>query len=49
MSFVTEVQRVGKDDVYFVRQEAAFALGALAKIVPEEVVFCSLASETTTP
>jgi serine/threonine-protein phosphatase 4 regulatory subunit 1 len=41
-AFVKEVERVGKDPVYWVRREASFALGALAKIVPQEVVVCSL-------
>lgn len=41
-AFVKEVERVGQDSVYWVRREASFALGALAKIVPEEVVICSL-------
>lgn len=37
-----EVERVGRDPVYWVRREASFALGALAKVVPPEVVLCSL-------
>ncbi|KAG6878686.1 hypothetical protein C0993_011501 [Termitomyces sp. T159_Od127] len=41
-AFVQEVVRVGQDSVYWVRREASFALGALAKVVPEEVVICSL-------
>ncbi|RDB20973.1 Serine/threonine-protein phosphatase 4 regulatory subunit 1 [Hypsizygus marmoreus] len=41
-AFVREVERVGHDEVYWVRREASFALGALAKVVPEEVVICSL-------
>ena len=36
-----EVERVVQDPVYWVRREAAFALGALAKVVPEEIVTCS--------
>ncbi|KAJ3541194.1 hypothetical protein NM688_g6121 [Phlebia brevispora] len=36
--FVAEVCRVGRDPVYWVRREACFAVGALAKVVPEEVV-----------
>jgi hypothetical protein len=43
-AFVAEVERMAPDPVYFVRREAAFALGALAKVVPEEVVLLSLAS-----
>ncbi|KAG6903194.1 hypothetical protein C0995_002737 [Termitomyces sp. Mi166 len=41
-AFVKEVVRVGQDSVYWVRREASFALGALAKVVPEEVVISSL-------
>ena len=41
-AFVTEVERVGRDPVYWVRREAAFAVGALAKVVPNEVVVSSL-------
>ncbi|KII88649.1 hypothetical protein PLICRDRAFT_41852 [Plicaturopsis crispa FD-325 SS-3] len=41
-AFVKEVERVGRDQIYWVRREASFALGALAKVVPEEVVICSL-------
>lgn len=42
LAFVEEVGRVGRDNVYWVRREASFALGALAKVVPEEVVINSL-------
>jgi len=41
-AFVREVERVGHDPVYWVRREASFALGALAKVVPEETVISSL-------
>lgn len=41
-AFVKEVERVGKDPIYWVRREASFALGALAKTVPVEVVEVSL-------
>ncbi|OSX65087.1 hypothetical protein POSPLADRAFT_1167264 [Postia placenta MAD-698-R-SB12] len=41
-AFVTEVERVGRDPVYWVRREAAFAVGALAKVVPDELVISSL-------
>lgn len=41
-AFVAEVERIGKDQVYWVRREASFALGALAKVVPQEVVLCAL-------
>lgn len=37
-AFVTEVERVGRDPVYWVRREASFAVGALAKVVSQEVV-----------
>lgn len=39
-----EVQRVGQDPIYWVRREASFALGALAKVVPDDVVMDSLVS-----
>jgi serine/threonine-protein phosphatase 4 regulatory subunit 1 len=45
VSFVNEVEKVGRDPVYFVRREATFALGALAKVVPDELILGSLASE----
>ncbi|KAG6911451.1 hypothetical protein DXG01_014525 [Tephrocybe rancida] len=41
-TFVREVVRVAQDSVYWVRREASFALGALAKVVPEEIVLGSL-------
>jgi len=41
-SFVKEVERVGRDNVYWVRREASFALGALAKVVPGDLVVASL-------
>ncbi|KAI0327173.1 ARM repeat-containing protein [Cubamyces sp. BRFM 1775] len=41
-AFVAEVERVGRDPVYWVRREASFAVGALAKVVPVEVVTSSL-------
>ncbi|KAF8212351.1 armadillo-type protein [Mycena galopus ATCC 62051] len=37
-AFVREVERVSHDPVYWVRREASYALGALAKVVPDEVV-----------
>ena len=43
-AFVAEVERVGRDPVYWVRREASFAVGALAKVVPVEVVTSSLVS-----
>lgn len=41
-AFVAEVERVGRDPVYWVRREASFAVGALAKVVPQEVVLTTL-------
>ncbi|KAI0035715.1 hypothetical protein K488DRAFT_22241, partial [Vararia minispora EC-137] len=41
-TFVREVERVGHDPIYWVRKEASYALGALAKVVPNEVVLISL-------
>ncbi|KIJ68977.1 hypothetical protein HYDPIDRAFT_105528 [Hydnomerulius pinastri MD-312] len=41
-AFVREVERAGKDPVYWVRREASFALGALAKVIPEELVVSAL-------
>jgi serine/threonine-protein phosphatase 4 regulatory subunit 1 len=41
-AFVKQVESIGRDQIYWVRREASFALGALAKIVPEEVIICSL-------
>ncbi|KAF9001864.1 armadillo-type protein [Cyathus striatus] len=41
-AFVKEVERVGHDNVYWVRREASFALGALAKVVPDEIIISSL-------
>lgn len=41
-AFVSEIERAKYDPVYWVRREATFALGALAKVVPEELVFVSL-------
>ncbi|KAH9857070.1 hypothetical protein C2E23DRAFT_856589 [Lenzites betulinus] len=41
-AFVSEVERVGRDPIYWVRREASFAVGALAKVVPGEVVTSSL-------
>lgn len=41
---MAEVERVGRDPVHWVRREASFAVGALAKVVPVEVVTSSLVS-----
>lgn len=45
--FVREVWRVGFDSVYWVRREASFAIGALAKVVPLEMVTTYLVSAGT--
>jgi len=44
LAFVTEVQRVARDDTYWVRREASYTLGALAKVIPIELVASSLVS-----
>ncbi|KAL5529223.1 hypothetical protein ACEPAG_5197 [Sanghuangporus baumii] len=41
-AFLKEIERAGRDPIYWVRREATFALGALAKVVPEELLFTSL-------
>ena len=41
-TFVKEVERVACDPIYWVRREASFAVGALAKVVPEDVINISL-------
>lgn len=41
-AFVREVERVGRDPIHWVRREASFALGALAKVVPHELIIGSL-------
>ena len=46
--FVSEVDRVGHDSVYWVRREASFAVGALAKVVPLELVLSSLVGKQNT-
>jgi hypothetical protein len=43
-AFVREVERVGRDPIHWVRREASFALGALAKVVPDELIIDSLVS-----
>ena len=45
-AFIKELEHVSRDPIPWVRTEASFALGALAKVVPEEVVQCSLVSRT---
>ena len=37
-AFVKEVERVARDPIYWVRREASFAVGALAKVVPEDII-----------
>lgn len=46
--FVKEVERVAKDPVYWVRREASYTLGALAKVVPVVTVVSSLVSSRFT-
>jgi serine/threonine-protein phosphatase 4 regulatory subunit 1 len=41
-AFVDELDGISQDPVYWVRKEACFALGALAKVVPDEVIQISL-------
>ncbi|GJJ12075.1 hypothetical protein Clacol_006316 [Clathrus columnatus] len=41
-AFAEEVVYIGKDSLYMVRHEAAFAVGALAKVAPIEVLQLSL-------
>ncbi|KAJ8078672.1 hypothetical protein PM082_012955 [Marasmius tenuissimus] len=41
-AFVNEVERVSHDPIYWIRREACFALGALAKVVPGETVIVTL-------
>ena len=47
LAFVKEVQRVARDPIYCVRREASYTLGALAKVVPTEIVALSLVSTVT--
>lgn len=42
--FVAEMGKVAMDTLFWVRREAAFALGALAKIVDEELLIYCLVS-----
>lgn len=44
LAFVDEVEIVARDPMYWVRREASLALGALAKVVPQQVIIHSLAS-----
>ena len=41
-AFAEEVVYIGADPLYWVRREASFAVGALAKVVPAEVVLLCL-------
>ncbi|KAG1744480.1 hypothetical protein EDB19DRAFT_1906728 [Suillus lakei] len=41
-AFVREVERVGRDPIHWVRREASFVLGALAKVVLDELIISSL-------
>jgi hypothetical protein len=38
LAFMKEVERVAKDPIYWVRREASYTLGALAKVIPVEIV-----------
>ena len=40
---------MGHDPIYWVRREASFAVGALAKVVPLELVLSSLVGRQTLP
>ena len=42
--FTDEVVRVGRNPVYWVRREAAYALGALAKVVVLDALMSALVS-----
>ena len=44
LAFVQEVERAARDRIYWVRREASYTLGALAKVIPIEVVVSSLVS-----
>jgi len=44
LAFVKEVERVAGDPIYWVRREASYTLGALAKVIPAEIVVSSLVS-----
>jgi serine/threonine-protein phosphatase 4 regulatory subunit 1 len=44
LAFVKEVGRVARDPIYWVRREASYTLGALAKVIPVGVVVSSLVS-----
>lgn len=46
--FISEVDRVGHDPIYWVRREASFAVGAMAKVVPLELVLSSLVGRHNT-
>ena len=39
-----EVERVARDSIYWVRREASYTLGALAKVIPVKIVVSSLVS-----
>jgi serine/threonine-protein phosphatase 4 regulatory subunit 1 len=40
--FSDEVAYIGRDPLYWVRREASFAVGALAKVVPTDIVLLTL-------
>jgi serine/threonine-protein phosphatase 4 regulatory subunit 1 len=42
LAFAEEVERIGRDPVYWVRREAAYAVGALVRVLPLEVAQLSM-------
>ncbi|KAF9792766.1 armadillo-type protein [Thelephora terrestris] len=42
LAFAKEVERVANDPIPWLRREASFTLGALAKVIPAEIVISSL-------
>lgn len=44
--FIEDVNHSVQDPVFWVRREAAFAIGALARVVPEDLVYKDLVSFT---
>ncbi len=47
MIFVKEIERVVDDPIFWIRREAAFAIGALAKGVSSETANASLVRRST--
>jgi hypothetical protein len=48
-AFTEEVARIGRDNVYWVRREVSFAVGSLAKVLPQEVVRLTLVGVSWLP